>query len=86
MISFVRCDSHNEDFLELVRCLDANLFARNGAIQNEYASHNVIEFIETVIIAKEDDLAVVAAAFASMMKLLSRSSVCSCVLNIGGRA
>jgi putative acetyltransferase len=46
-----RTDSNNADFRHLIKLLDKNLNEINGEIQADYDQHNIIEDIDTVIIA-----------------------------------
>lgn len=51
-----RTNSNHPDFRQLVKLLDENLLEINGsAMQNIYAKHNLIDFIETVVVAYAND-------------------------------
>jgi len=54
-IKLKRTDSSNADFRLLIKELDADLRERNGDVMDVYDGHNVIEQIETVVIAYIDD-------------------------------
>lgn len=56
MISILRTDSSNPDFIELVKLLDADLAIRDGKEHSFYAQFNSIESIKYVLIAYEDEL------------------------------
>lgn len=51
MIYIKRDDSNNTEFRKLILQLDLDLNGRYGKDQEVYDSHNVIEFLETVVIA-----------------------------------
>lgn len=51
MISIERTKSGNTHFRELVSLLDKDLTNRYGNIQNKFNQHNLVENIETVVIA-----------------------------------
>jgi len=53
-ITLKRTDSSNPDFRTLVAELDADLRLRNGDVMDIYDQHNVIEQIDTVVIAYVD--------------------------------
>lgn len=55
-ISLQRTSSDHPDFRELVAQLDADLRRRNGQMMDIYDQHNVIEKIDTVVIAYADDV------------------------------
>jgi len=55
MISITRCDSNSTDFKELIKLLDYDLDERNGASQLDYNKYNIIDFVETVVIAYSDN-------------------------------
>lgn len=55
MINLVRTDSNNQDFIELVRGLDADLAKRDGEEHPFYAQYNKIDEIKHVVVAYEDD-------------------------------
>jgi putative acetyltransferase len=50
-----RTNSDNVDFKGLITLLDENLYTINGAIQAAYNQHNLLDFIETVVIAYLND-------------------------------
>lgn len=63
MVNVIRCNSENADFKELVSLLDADLNGRNGHLQAQYNQFNVIDFIETVVVAYNDDIPVGCSCF-----------------------
>ena len=58
MLSIVRTTSTHNDFRQLTQLLDADLNVRYGTLQAMYDQYNVIESIETVVIAYLDQLPV----------------------------
>lgn len=58
-----RTDSNNPDFKLLVTLLDQDLNKINGDIQSIYDQHNLINFIETVVITYLDGLPVGCGCF-----------------------
>jgi putative acetyltransferase len=63
MLKIIRTDSNNADFQMLVRFLDAELQARDGAEHGFYAQFNKIDSIRNVVVAYENDSAVGCGAF-----------------------
>ena len=55
MISLLRTDSHNPDFIRLVELLDADLSVRNGNYHTFYSQFNKLDRIRHVVVAYEDD-------------------------------
>ena len=55
MIATIRTDSDNQDFIELVKYLDADLAARDGDDHPFYAQFNKINKIKYVVVAYEND-------------------------------
>ncbi len=55
MIKIIRTDSDNQDFVDLVRSLDADLAQRDGNEHSFYAQFNKIDKIKYVIVAYEND-------------------------------
>ena len=55
MITIVRTDSDNRDFVELVRHLDADLAIRDGEDHAFYAQFNKIDRIKYVVLAYENE-------------------------------
>jgi GNAT superfamily N-acetyltransferase/effector-binding domain-containing protein len=51
MLIITRATSKHQDFQQLVKLLDAYLATQYGALQTEYDRHNVVEEIDTVIMA-----------------------------------
>lgn len=56
MISLLRTDSDNRDFIELVKCLDADLAERDGKDHLFYAQFNKIDKIKFVVVAYENGI------------------------------
>ena len=54
MISLKRSDSDNQDFIELVKHLDADLAERDGEDHPFYAQFNKIDKIKYVVVAYEN--------------------------------
>jgi putative acetyltransferase len=54
MIGIVRTDSGNQDFIELVKHLDADLAERDGKEHSFYAQFNKIDKIKYVVVAYEN--------------------------------
>lgn len=63
MLSFIRINSSNKDFIHLVSLLDADLAIRDGADHAFYAQFNKIDLIQHVIVAYENEEAVGCGAF-----------------------
>ena len=55
MIRITRTDSNNQDFIELVRHLDADLAKRDGDEHPFYAQFNKIDRIKYVVVAYENN-------------------------------
>src|SRR6478735_6954433 len=71
MTSFLKTDSNNSDFQQLVHLLDADLKFRDGDDNTFYAQFNKIVDIQNVIVCYIDDYAVGCGAF----KLFDESAV-----------
>jgi putative acetyltransferase len=56
MIKLIRTDSDNQDFIELVKYLDADLAERDGNDHSFYAQFNKIDKIKHVIVAYENGI------------------------------
>ena len=54
MIRLIRTDSNNQDFINLVKSLDADLAQRDGQDHSFYAQFNKIDKIKYVVIAYEN--------------------------------
>jgi putative acetyltransferase len=54
MVKIIRTDSQNTDFIELVKCLDADLAKRDGNEHPFYAQFNKIDEIKYVVVACEN--------------------------------
>ena len=54
MAKIIRATSEHENFIQLVRLLDADLNGRYGQLQAEYDRYNTIESIQTVVISYVD--------------------------------
>lgn len=55
MIELLRTDSSNQDFVALVRLLDADLAERDGKDHSFYAQYNKIDKIKHVVVAYENN-------------------------------
>lgn len=55
MIRTIRTNSDNQDFIQLVRRLDADLSERDGQDHSFYAQFNKIDKIKYVVVAYEND-------------------------------
>jgi putative acetyltransferase len=55
MISIIRTNSANHDFMGLVRLLDADLAIRDGEDHSFYAQFNKIDRIKFVVVAYENE-------------------------------
>jgi len=55
MVTFIRTDSDNNDFIGLVSYLDADLAARDGGDHSFYAQFNKINKIKHTVVAYEDE-------------------------------
>ena len=62
MTTLIRTNSENPHFIELVRCLDADLAEKDGADHSFYAQYNTIAKIKHVIVAYEDGMAISCGA------------------------
>jgi putative acetyltransferase len=62
MIRLLRTNSDNQDFIELVKCLDADLAERDGKDHPFYAQFNKIDKIKFVVVAYEDGKPVACGA------------------------
>lgn len=62
MKKIIRTDSSDTDFVELVRQLDADLAARDGADHAFYAAFNGIDRIKCAVVAYQDDIPVACGA------------------------
>lgn len=56
MIKLIRTDSDNQDFIELVKYLDADLAERDGNDHSFYAQFNKIDKIKHVIVLYENGI------------------------------
>ncbi len=56
MITIVRTDSGNHNFIELVKLLDADLAIRDGNEHTFYAQFNSIQSIKYAVVVYEDEL------------------------------
>lgn len=54
MIEIIRTDSGNQDFIDLVKHLDADLAERDGIEHSFYAQFNKIDKIKHVVVAYEN--------------------------------
>ena len=55
MIRIIRTNSDNQDFIQLVKHLDADLAERDGKDHSFYAQFNKIDKIKSVVLAYEND-------------------------------
>jgi GNAT superfamily N-acetyltransferase len=55
MIRIIRTNSDNQDFIQLVKHLDADLAERDGKDHSFYAQFNKIDQIKSVVLAYEND-------------------------------
>lgn len=55
MIRIIRTNSENQDFIQLVKHLDADLAETDGKDHSFYAQFNKIDNIKYVVLAYEDD-------------------------------
>jgi putative acetyltransferase len=62
MIRIIRTNSDNQDFVKLVKYLDADLAERDGNDHSFYAQFNKIDKIKYVVIAYENDQPVACGA------------------------
>jgi GNAT superfamily N-acetyltransferase len=58
-----KTNSLDADFKFLIHLLDQNLIEINGDIQADYDEHNLIDFIETVIVVYDDEIPVGCGCF-----------------------
>lgn len=63
MEKILRTDSDNPDFRRLVSQLDIDLNGINGEEQSEYDKHNVIDFLDTVVLFYLDNKPIGCGAF-----------------------
>jgi putative acetyltransferase len=63
MPEIIRTNSDNPHFRQLVVLLDADLTLRYGDLQKHYAQFNHINFIDTVVLAFENDVAAGCGCF-----------------------
>ncbi len=63
MISMVRSSSSSKDFIDLTNQLDVDLNERNGSMQSSYNQFNIIQSLDTVIIAYLDETPVGCGCF-----------------------
>ena len=63
MLKLERCNSENEDFINLTKSLDKDLRSRNGDSQNFYDKYNVLPYIDTVLIMKKDGIPIACGCF-----------------------
>ncbi|HLO79940.1 MAG TPA: GNAT family N-acetyltransferase [Chitinophagaceae bacterium] len=62
MIRYLRTDSENKDFVELVKLLDADLKVRDGDDHAFYAQFNKTASIRNTIVAYDDEMPVACGA------------------------
>jgi len=56
LLKFIRTDSENTDFLELVKGLDLDLAVRDGSDRVFYNQFNKLDAIKHVIVVYDDDI------------------------------
>lgn len=66
-IKFLRCDSGNPDFIELVKHLDADLAKRDGDEHAFYHQFNTIDMIKHVVVLYKDGVAISCGAIKESM-------------------
>jgi GNAT superfamily N-acetyltransferase len=62
MIKLIRTDSDNNDFIELVKHLDADLAKRDGNDHAFYSQFNIITKIKHAVVVYEDDTPIACGA------------------------
>lgn len=67
MITFIRTNSDNRDFLDLVKFLDADLAIRDGKDHSFYAQFNTLDNIKHVVVAYQDEKALGCGAIKEYM-------------------
>jgi putative acetyltransferase len=63
VLTITRTNSDNTEFRNLIKLLDADLRNRYGALQDAYDVYNVIDYLDTVVIATIDSTPVGCACF-----------------------
>jgi GNAT superfamily N-acetyltransferase len=63
MVTVVRDNSSSPDFKKMVKLLDLDLTHRYGVEQSKYDKFNIIESLDTIVIAKVDGEAVGCGCF-----------------------
>lgn len=63
MLEMERCNSENEQFIDLIKKLNEDLQERNGVKQDFYDKYNILPYIDTVLILKKDGKAVACGCF-----------------------
>ena len=63
MLTYLRTNSSNQDFIHLVKLLDADLAIRDGTDHSFYAQYNKIDLIQHVVVAYDNNEAVGCGAF-----------------------
>jgi GNAT superfamily N-acetyltransferase len=62
MVTIVRTDSNNNDFIELVKLLDADLAKRDGTENIFYSQFNKISMIKHAVVVYENNIPVACGA------------------------
>jgi putative acetyltransferase len=62
MLRFIRTNSDNPDFIQLVKLLDADLAEKDGAEHTFYSQFNKIDQIKHVIVAYQNEASVACGA------------------------
>jgi putative acetyltransferase len=66
-ITIIQTDSHNPDFIKLVKCLDADLAERDGDEHAFYHQFNKIDTLKHVVVLYEEEAAVSCGAIKETM-------------------
>ena len=69
MLSITKTNSQNLDFLKLVEALDKELAIRNGNANDFFVQYNKVDFINHVILAYTDDIAIGCGAIKAYDKI-----------------
>ena len=67
MITLIRTNSDNRDFLDLVKFLDADLAIRDGKDHSFYTQFNTLDNIKHVVVAYQDEKALGCGAIKEYM-------------------
>ena len=86
MISIVRTNSDNADFMTLVSMLDAELRVRDREEHTFYAQFNKIDSLREVVVAYVDNIAVGCGAIKAYSDKTAEVNECSCERKIAAEA